>query len=425
MLKEMLSFIHKSPVNYQAIDNLKNWLEDEGYEELTSGEWDLKAGGKYFLTRSFTSLIAFRIPAAKPQGFVLSAAHSDAPGLRLRNHAEMEGQYIRLESERYGGMINSTWVDRPLSVAGRVMVRTASGLESRLVDMKKDMAIIPNLAIHMNRNMNDSVSYDPAKNLIAVYSDGDGKGMFLQEIAEAVGCDAEDIVSTDLALYNNQPGTVWGPNGEFVSSPRLDDLACVFACTEGFLKAKETDRIPVLCVFDNEEIGSATKQGAGSEFLPRVLRAISEALYLSPAQHLALLDNSWGLSCDNGHAKHPNYPEYADKNEAPALNGGVVIKHAQKYCTDGVSSALFSEICRKAAVPTQHYANRADVVGGGTLGNIANTQTPVYLVDIGMAQWAMHSAMETAGSHDVEYFAAAVQAAYESRVNFEGSSITL
>ena len=423
MIKEMLSFIRKSPVCFFVIENVKNRLEEEGYVELPSSEWELVPGGRYYMTRNGSSLIAFRVPKETPKGFVISASHSDSPCLRIRDHAELAGPYIRLESERYGGMINASWVDRPLSVAGRVLVRTANGLKSVLVDLKKDSAVIPNLAIHMQRGMNDALKYDPARDLVALYAEKESAGSFSEEIARAAGVTKEEIVSTDLYLYNNQPGTVWGPKGEFASGPRLDDQACVFACTEGFLLARDTDRIPVLCVFDNEEIGSSTKQGAASDFLPRMLKMISESLYLSPAQHLGLLDNSWMLSCDNGHAKHPSHPEAADTNEAPVLNGGIVIKHSPRYATDAVSSAIFSEICGRAGVPVQHYSNRPDIAGGGTLGLIADLDTPVYTVDIGMAQLAMHSAFETMGSRDADYFITAMKAAYESRVDFRGTAI--
>ena len=414
MIKELLSFIHESPVCFLAVRNLRDRLEEEGYRELSSGEWNLTAGGRYFMTRNGSSLIAFRIPEEKPAGFVLSAAHSDSPCLRIRDTAELKGPYIRLETERYGGLINASFVDRPLSVAGRVLVRDRQGLSVRLVDLKKDMALIPNLAIHMNRNMNDGVKYDPATDLVALYAESENEGRFMDEIAVAAGCREEDIVSTDLYLYNNQPGTVWGPEGEFVSSPRLDDLACVFACAEGFLTARDTDRIPVLCVFDNEEIGSGTKQGAASDFLPRILQNISDALFLSPLQHQQLLDNSWMLSCDNGHAKHPNHPEVADKNEAPMLNGGVVIKYnaSQRYATDAVSAAVFRAVCDDAGVPVQVFANRSDLAGGSTIGSITDTHLPVPTVDIGLAQLAMHSAVETAGAADLEYLTRAMRAYY-------------
>lgn len=425
MIREMLKFINQSPVCFFAVENVKNRLEQEGYVALPSSDWELVPGGKYYVTRNASSLIAFRIPRGNVNGFVISASHSDSPCLRIRDNAELAGPFIRLETERYGGMINASWVDRPLSVAGRLLLRREGGLESRLVDIKKDCALIPNVAVHLQKGINESVKYDPAKDLVALFAGGDQTGSFKKMIAEAAGVKEEDIISWDLYLYNNQPGIIWGPHEEFASSARLDDLACVYACTEGFLAAGETDRVPVLCIFDNEEIGSGTKQGAASDFLPRSLKMISESLFLSPAQHISLLDNSWMLSCDNGHAKHPNHPELADTNEAPVLNGGVVVKHSPRYATDAVSSAIFSEICRRAQVPVQHYSNRPDLPGGGTLGLIADTDTPVYTVDIGLPQLAMHSAFETMGSQDAEYFYRAMRASYESRVSFQGDTIRL
>ena len=421
-LQEMLDFIHESPVCFLAAENVKTKLLAEGYKELTQLD-EIEKGGKYFVTRNNSALIAFRLPDAAAKGFMISAAHSDSPCLKIRNKAEMDGLCVRLDAERYGGMINASWVDRPLSVAGRVLVRTEKGVRICLVDLKKDMAVIPNLAIHMNRAMNDSVKYDPARDLVALYGETENKGRFYEEIAEAAGCSAEDIISADLYLYNNQPGTIWGPEGEYVSSPRLDDLACVFACTEAFLSAKETDRVPVLCVFDNEEIGSGTKQGAASDFLPRVLRAVSGAYGLTDNAHCALLDNSLFISCDNGHAKHPNHPEMADTNEYPMMNGGIVIKHSPRYATDAVSCAVFTEICRRADVKLQSYANRPDIAGGGTLGLIADTKTPVYTVDIGIAQLAMHSCFETMGSRDLVNFIAGVRAAYEAEPDFTNESV--
>ena len=425
MIKEMLQFIQQSPVCFHAVENVRTRLEQDGFVALPGSDWELVPGGKYYITRNGSSLIAFKVPHGTVKGFVISASHSDSPCLKIRDHAELKGPVIRLETERYGGMINPSWVDRPLSVAGRVLVRREDGLVSRLVDLKKDCALIPNLAIHMQKGINDSVKYDPAKDLIAMYCESENTGTFRWEIAQALGEDEEDIVSWDLYLYNNQPGTLWGPDREFASSPRLDDLGCVYTCTEGFLAAAETDRVPVLCVFDNEEIGSGTKQGAASDFLPRVLKLISESLFLSPAQHLNLLDNSWMLSCDNGHAKHPNHPEAADVNEAPVLNGGGFIRHSPRYATDAVSGAVFSEICRRAGVPVQHYSNRPDMPGGGTLGLIADRETPVYTVDIGMAQLAMHSSFETMGSRDAEHFYKAIKASYEARVSFWGNEVRL
>lgn len=425
MLTSMLNYIQNSPDCFHAVDNLRRRLLQEGYTQLEAGEWSLTPGGRYFVTQNGSSLIAFRIPRQAATGFVLTASHSDSPCFRLRDHTELGGEYIRLSAERYGGMINDSWLDRPLSVAGRLLLRRENGLAVQLVDMKKDMALIPRLAIHLNRDGNNGTKYNPAQDLVALYAGGEEKGSFDRELAQAAGCQPEDIVARDLFLYNKQPGSVWGPAGEFLSAPRLDDLACVFACAEGFLAAREGSSIPVLCVFDNEEIGSETKQGAASAFLPDTLSAVSAALGLSAGEHRRLLHSSLMLSCDNGHARHPNHPELADPNEAPRLNGGVVVKHSPRYATDGVSAAVFQELCRRANVPVQHYANRPDQMGGATLGNIADTKLPVSTVDIGMAQLAMHSSYETLGSRDVAHFVRAVTACYESTLRFTATGVEI
>ena len=387
MISAMLQYIQRSPDCFHAVEELRQRLLREGYTELRPGRWQLTAGGKYFTTKNGSSMMAFRLPQEAPAGLLLTASHSDSPCFRLRDHAELTGEYIRLSAERYGGMINDSWLDRPLSVAGRVLVRREGGLEARLVDLKRDVALIPRVAIHLNRETNSGVKYDPARDLVALYAAGTGSGSFYREVARTADCAPEDVVAGDLVLYNNQPGTVWGAEGEFVSAPRLDDLASVF--------------------------------------LPETLAAISEALGLSAADHRALLADSMMLSCDNGHARHPNHPELADTNEAPVLNGGVVVKHSPRYATDGVSAAVFTELCRRAEVPVQHYANRPDQMGGATLGNIADTKLPIPTVDIGMAQLAMHSCFETMGSRDVEAFVRAVRACYESSLRFTPEGVAL
>lgn len=424
MLQSMLHYIQKSPTCFHAVDNLSQMLREEGYVPLTEGAFSLQAGGKYYVTRNGSSLIAFRIPDGTPKGFLLTGSHSDSPCFRVRDHSELTGTYTRLSVEPYGGMIQATWLDRPLSVAGRVLVRRGNRIESCLIDLEKDTVLIPNVAIHLNREMNSSLKYDPARDLVPLYGGSETKEDFRKQIA-AAACDPEDILATDLFVYNNQPGTVWGADGAFVSAPRLDDLACVFACAQGFLMAQQTDAIPVLGVFDNEEIGSGTKQGAGSMFLTDTLQAICEGLGLGAADHRRLLTQSMMLSCDNGHGLHPNRPELADAKEAPVLGGGVVVKHSVRYATDGVSSAVFCELCRRANVPVQHYSNRPDQAGGSTLGNIANTKTGVPTVDIGLAQLAMHSCFETAGSRDVEHMIRAVTAFYAANLSMKEDCVEI
>ena len=423
MLNSLLHYIKKSPDCFHAVDTLSKLLDVEGYTSLAEGGWELAPGGKYYTVRNGSSIIAFRVPNETPRGFLLTGSHSDSPCLRLRDHAELNGAYTRLSVERYGGGINASWVDRPLSIAGRVLVKQGNRIETRLVDMEKDMLLIPNVAIHLNREVNNGAKYDPARDLIPLYGGKDAS--FRQELAAKLGCTPEEILATDLFVYNNQDGVIWGPEGEFISAPRLDDLACVFACTQGFLMAKERDFIPVLAVFDNEEIGSGTKQGAESMFLPDTLQAICEGLGLNASDYRRMLTQSMMLSCDNGHGLHPNHPELADSNEAPILNGGVIIKHSPRYATDGLSTAVFAELCSRANVPVQHYSNRADQMGGSTLGNIANTKVGVSTVDIGMAQLAMHSCFETAGSKDVDAMIRAVKAFHEASLTVENGAVTI
>lgn len=426
MLNSLLHYIKKSPDCFHAVQSLREMLEEQGFTYLPEGLWTLEKGGKYYTVRNGSSLIAFTVPQEKPARFLLTGSHSDSPCFRIREIAELTGAYTRLSVERYGGMINSCWLDRPLSVAGRVLVKQGSKIETRLVDLEENTVLIPNVAIHLNREINSGFKYDPARDLVPLFGGKDAKGKFREKIAEKAGCKPEEILASDLFVYNNQDGTVWGAEQEFVSAPRLDDLACVFGCAQGLLMAKETpDAIPVLGVFDNEEIGSGTKQGAESMFLYDTLKAICEALGLTEGDYRRMLMQSFMLSCDNGHALHPNHPELSDSNEAPVLNGGIVIKHSPHYATDAVSSAVFAEICHRANVPVQYYSNRPDMAGGSTLGNIANTKTGVSTVDIGLAQLAMHSCFETAGSRDVDDFVRCIAAFYGTDLTVEEGTVTI
>ena len=420
MVHSMLQFIKKSPDCFHAVDTLEQILRQEGYFRLEPGAWNVEPGGKYYAVRNGSSLIAFRIPQATAVGFRLTASHSDSPCFRIRDWVQKGKHYTGLLCERYGGMLNATWMDRPLSVSGRVVVRNGSRIETRLVNLEQDCVLIPNVAIHLNREANTELKLDPARDLQPLFGGADAGASFSSQLAEKAGCRTEDLLSTELFVYNNQPGSVWGPEGEFVSAPRLDDLACVYACLQGFLMAQETDTVPVFGVFDNEEIGSETKQGAASDFLHETLETICRECQ---GDLSAMLANSFLLSCDNGHALHPNRPELADGKQAPVLGGGVVIKHSPRYATDGMSSAVVQEVCRRAAIPVQHYANRPDQAGGSTLGNIANTKVSVLTADIGMAQLAMHSCYETAGSRDVEYMIRCVKACCEMPFRVESAAV--
>lgn len=425
MLQSFIHFLTQSPDCYHAVAAVAAELRDNGFQCLDDAAFDVAPGGQYYCTLGGGSLLAFRIPAARPTGFSLTASHGDSPCFRLRDRGELTGAYTRLSAERYGGLLPGGWLDRPLGVAGRVLVRTEAGIEARLVDLGPETALIPSVAIHLNREAGSGSKYDFARDFTPLFGGGDAQGSFTKAVAAAADCDPSDLLATDLVLYNGQRAVIWGPKGEFFSGPRLDDLACVFACTQGFIMAAPSTAIQVLGVFDNEEIGSETSRGAAAAFLPDTLRAVSRALGLSEDAHRQLLQNSFLLSCDNGHGVHPNHPELADAANAPILGGGVVIKHSPRYATDGLAAAVFAEICRRTQVPVQHYANRPDQAGGSTLGNIAATKTPILTVDIGMAQLAMHSCFETLGSADVDYFIRAVRACYETPLTIGGAGVRL
>ena len=414
--RRLLDFLDASPSCYHAVDNLARRLEAEGYERLREAEpWTLRTGGKYYVVRGDSSLAAFRVPGGVPAGFMLAAAHSDSPTYKVREEAEVlsAGNCVRLAVEPYGGMIARSWLDRPLSVAGRLVVRREGGIATQLVNVDRDLLVIPSVAIHLDREVNQGTALKANTDLLPLLGCGTERGRFRSLLAEAAGVPEEDILSTELFLYPRAAAVLLGAEGEFVASPRMDDLQCVFGCLEGFLAAKEGGSVPVLCVFNNEEVGSGTRQGADSTFLTDVLERISTAL---GRDWRLMAVNSFLVSADNAHAVHPAHPELSDGAERPVLNGGVVLKYnaGQKYTTDAVSGAVFREVCRAADVPVQRYSNRADLPGGSTLGNISSAHLSIPSVDIGLPQLAMHAAYEVAGSRDTALLARAM-AEYFSR----------
>ena len=414
--RRLLDFLDASPSCYHAVDNLARRLEAEGYERLREAEpWTLRTGGKYYVVRGDSSLAAFRVPGGVPAGFMLAAAHSDSPTYKVREEAEVlsAGNCVRLAVEPYGGMIARSWLDRPLSVAGRLVVRREGGIATQLVNVDRDLLVIPSVAIHLDREVNQGTALKANTDLLPLLGCGTERGRFRSLLAEAAGVPEEDILSTELFLYPRVAAVLLGAEGEFVASPRLDDLQCVFGCLEGFLAAKEGGSVPVLCVFNNEEVGSGTRQGADSTFLTDVLERISTAL---GRDWRLMAVNSFLVSADNAHAVHPAHPELSDGAERPVLNGGVVLKYnaGQKYTTDAVSGAVFREVCRAADVPVQRYSNRADLPGGSTLGNISSAHLSIPSVDIGLPQLAMHAAYEVAGSRDTALLVRAM-AEYFSR----------
>lgn len=412
--EKLLDFIEKSPTAFQAVDEMQKRLTENGFEVLSEKEyWKLVPGGKYLVTRNNSALIAFCIPEKESRVFHIMASHSDSPSFKIKENPEIkvDNSYVKLNVEKYGGMLMAPWFDRPLSVAGRVIIRRNGGLKEKLINIKRDLVMIPNLAIHMNREANNGVSYNPQKDLQPLFAVGNTDRTLLEIIAEQTGVKKEDIISHDLFLYNRMPGTVWGADREFVSSARLDDLQCAFASMEGLLRAQNYGSIAVHCVMDNEEVGSGTKQGAASTFLKDTLLRINMGLGRTYEEYLMTLAGSFMVSADNAHALHPNYTDKTDPTNHPVLNKGIVIKFNanQKYCTDAVSAAIFKELCTKAGVPYQTFVNRSDIAGGATLGNISNTQVPMNTVDIGLPQLAMHSPYETAGVKDTEYLVRAAE----------------
>ncbi len=395
--KALMNFLDASYSAYHAVQQLTNLLDERGYTRLSEQEsWQLAPGGKYYLTRGGTAMLAFRIPQEAPRGFLMTASHSDRPAFKVKENGELAGTYTRLATEKYGGMLMAPWLDRPLSIAGRVLVQTGNGVESKLVDINRDLLMIPNVAIHMNRSANDGYKWNPAVDTLPLMGGKDAKGKLEKLLEKAAG---GRILGHDLYLYVRQKATVWGLDKEYISSAALDDLECVWCCTQGFLRAQSSQSIPVLCVFDSEEVGSSSVQGAASRLLETTLHRICNALSLPEEQ---LLANSFMISADNAHGVHPNHPEYADPNNAPVVNKGIVLKFNanQRYTTDGLSAAVMREICEAAAVPLQTYCNRADIPGGSTLGNISLSHVSVPTADIGLPQLAMHSCYETGGVQD-------------------------
>lgn len=422
--KELMAFIKKSPTAFHVVNNFSQMLEKSGFTKLNEMDrWEIKPNGKYYVTRNDSSIIAFRMPENVDfYNFQISAAHSDSPAFKIKENPEMieDSNYVTLNVEKYGGMLMAPWLDRPLSVAGRVIIKDGNTLKPVLINVDRDLCVIPNLAIHMNRDANNGIKYNPQKDMIPLFGEISAKNKFEKIIAKEANTDTDSIISTDLFLYNREKGTVWGADNEFISAPRLDDVMCAYSCINALIKSKETNKesVNVCAVFDNEEVGSTTKQGADSSFLSDVLSRISMCTGKDSEDFVRACASSFMLSADNAHAVHPNYKEKADPTNRPYMNKGIVIKYNanQKYTTDAVSAAIFKEICKKAEVPVQSYVNRSDIPGGSTLGNISNSHISLNTVDIGLAQLAMHSPYETAGIKDTELMIKAVKKFYETAI---------
>ncbi len=427
MYKEIISgltsFIGKSPTAFHAVANIGAVLRENGYQRLDEGDrWEIVQGGKYYVTRNDSSIIALNIGSKlKDYRFKIAASHSDSPTFKIKENAEIQvkDKYMKLNTEGYGGMLCAAWFDRPLSVAGRVIVREGERYAARLLCVDRDLLLIPNMAIHMNREVNNGYAYNKQIDMLPLIGGSEcKKGDFKKFIAKELKVEEGDVYGMDLYLYNRMAPSVWGMNQEYISCPQLDDLQCAYTSLQGFLQGEDDGAVNVFACFDNEEVGSGTKQGAASTFLYDILYRTNLSLGKEEEEFYRGATRGFMLSCDNAHAVHPNHTDKTDENNCVYMNEGIVVKsHAgQKYTSDALSIAVFRGICEDAGVPLQFFSNRSDMVGGSTLGNIAMSQVSMNSVDIGLPQLAMHSAYETAGVKDSYYMIRAVRRFFESHI---------
>lgn len=416
LAQELIDFIYDSPSPYHVVENIKTQLNENGFTELPlTQEWKLVKGKKYYTTKNNTAIFAFQLGNKElpSDGIKMICAHSDSPSFKLKPQPEIlvENKLLKLNTEVYGGPILMSWLDRPLSIAGRVIIKSEHPLypESRFINFKKPLLIIPNLAIHLNREVNEGIALNKQKHmlpLLGVVNEHFEKDNYLIKlIAQELQIDPEEIIDFDLTLYEYQKGCIMGMNDELISSPKLDDLAMVHAGLKALLKSYNGENTQMLCIFDNEEVGSQTKQGAGSPVLSNILQRINFALGYYQEDFYRTIYRSFMISADMAHSVHPNQVEKHDPVLHPVLNGGPVIKiHAnQKYTTDGDSGAVFEMLCKQANIPYQKFVNRSDMVGGSTLGNVSLSQIDMRSVDIGNPMLAMHSVRELGGVSDHLY----------------------
>ncbi len=419
-IDDMMKFLDASPVNFWAVDSIRRRFEAADFVRIEQTEpWSIVPGGKYYIVKNGSAIFAFIAGTGNPaDGFKIISAHSDSPGFRIKPNAEIAaaGGVIKLNTEVYGGPILYTWFDRPLSIAGRVILRSSDPLhpDAQLIRFDRPLLTIPHLAIHFNRAVNEGNPLSKQKDMlpvIAMINDAAERDNFLINlVADQLGVDASEILDFDLSLYDTTPACLLGASDEFITSGRLDDLSMAYSAMTALLESDgECAATRVIAVFDNEETGSGTKQGAASPELDYILRRITGALGGNEEDYMRAVAASFMVSADNAHAIHPNYPEKQDPTNHPRLGGGPVIKiNANcKYMTDADSAAVFRVVCEQAGVPYQYFVNHSDVAGGSTLGNILTSQIPLRGVDMGAAMWAMHSARETASAIDHEYIIAA------------------
>ena len=405
--EKLIAFIEKSPTGFHAVKNISDMLISDGFQKLDEKRrWKIERGKSYFVTRNSSAMIAFRIPEEKPQSFSIIASHTDSPSFRVKTNPEISASslYTTLNTEGYGGALIAPWFDRPLSIAGRAYVRNGNGYEERLVDFQRPFVMLPSLAIHMDRKVNEGHAYSVQKEIAPLFAEGFENARFRKALAENIETDEDNLLEYDLFLYPREKGAIWGLDGEFFSSPRIDDLMCAFTSIDGLVKAGYGSTIAIAALFDNEEVGSGTKQGALSDFLRTTITRIALSLSIDEEEKAMMLASSHLISADNCHALHPCYAEKCDVTNKPRMNGGVAIKFsaAQKYTTDAESASFLRCLLEDNRIPYQYFANNSDIPGGSTLGNLSQEQVSIPSVDIGAAQLAMHSPYETAGTRDAK-----------------------
>lgn len=428
MIDDLFEFLQEGVTPYHAAVTAAAWLDAAGFTRLEEADyWNLEPGKGYYLVRNGSAVVAWRVPDHGIGGWRITAGHSDAPGWKIKADTVENDGCRRLSVEGYGGMNMATWLDRPLTVAGRVLLRTEDGVETRLVHFDRDLLVIPSLAIHMQRGINKGHEYNPQIDMQPLWGPGDSRTL-TDLLCEELGVQPEEILDRDLQLVTRQAPTIIGPDGQYFMAPRIDDLECAATTLLGFIDAAaDTDSAcaPVWAMLDNEEVGSSSRQGAASRFLRDVLDRILESIPHSAQMEHRALANSFMLSADNGHATHPNFAAKSDPAAPVRLGGGVVLKYnaSQKYTTNALSGGIFRAICEKAGVPVQTFTNRADEPGGSTLGNLQSQSLPIPMADVGLAQLAMHSAVETAAVTDANAMVQAVSAFYRVHLRALGDGV--
>lgn len=428
MIDDIFEFLQEGVTPYHAAATAAAWLDAAGFTRLEEADyWNLEPSKGYYLVRGGSAVVAWRVPDHAIGGWRITASHSDAPGWKIKSDAVKNDGCRRLSVEGYGGMNMATWLDRPLTVAGRVLVRTEDGVETRLVHLDRDLLVIPSLAIHMQRQVNKGHEYNPQIDMQPLWGPEAGRTL-TDLVCEELGVKPEEILDQDLQLVTRQAPTFIGPDREYFMAPRIDDLECAATTLLGFIDAAaDTDSAcaPVWAMLDNEEVGSSSRQGAQSSFLRDVLDRILESIPHSAQMEHRALANSFMLSADNGHATHPNFAAKSDPAAPVRLGGGVVLKYnaSQKYTTNALSGGIFRAICEKAGVKVQVFTNRADEPGGSTLGNLQSHSLPIPMADIGLAQLAMHSAVETAAVSDANAMVQAVAAFYRVHLRALGDGV--